>query len=308
MSGAAGRPKISAASIRGATPRVPAPARGRHVVLLVLDSLRWDSLVAAAPVHLPRLGQIERRWSYATWTAPAHYNLLMGILPHKAPPGVHGVAWHGAELRAWGERLGLDALAVLSLGPALYLPSALRERFGYRTQAFVSLPSLNPAVPLAVGFDHYVQMPHHNDLGAILDVLELPRHQPSFTLINTGEAHYPYLLPGDPSDDAPRLAGVHGVFGRVAAGAPVPVAEAPAFFSPARLDALRQRQVRAAAALDALLPRLWAKMPDDSHLIVTSDHGELFGEGGYFGHGPVPHEKVLEVPFVEGRVGPHLRG
>ena len=28
--------------------------------------------------------------------------------------------------------------------------------------------------------------------------------------------------------------------------------------------------------------------------------GELFGEGGYFGHGPIMHEKCFEVPFVEG--------
>jgi hypothetical protein len=33
---------------------------------------------------------------------------------------------------------------------------------------------------------------------------------------------------------------------------------------------------------------------------VTADHGELFGEDGYFGHGPIQHPKVLEVPFVEG--------
>ena len=38
--------------------------------------------------------------------------------------------------------------------------------------------------------------------------------------------------------------------------------------------------------------------PTDTWVIVTSDHGELFGEDRYFGHGPVMHEKVLEVPFV----------
>jgi hypothetical protein len=27
-----------------------------------------------------------------------------------------------------------------------------------------------------------------------------------------------------------------------------------------------------------------------------ADHGELFGEAGYFGHGPINHEKVYEVP------------
>ena len=35
---------------------------------------------------------------------------------------------------------------------------------------------------------------------------------------------------------------------------------------------------------------------------ITYDHGELFGEDGYFGHGPIQHPKVLEVPFVEGKL------
>ena len=33
---------------------------------------------------------------------------------------------------------------------------------------------------------------------------------------------------------------------------------------------------------------------------MTADHGELFGEEGFFGHGPIQHPKVTEVPFVEG--------
>ncbi len=55
--------------------------------------------------------------------------------------------------------------------------------------------------------------------------------------------------------------------------------------------------------LDGVFERLLERLPDDTRLIVTSDHGELFGEDGYFGHGPIAHEKVLEVPFVEGPVG-----
>ena len=31
-------------------------------------------------------------------------------------------------------------------------------------------------------------------------------------------------------------------------------------------------------------------------------HGELFGEAGYFGHGPIMHEKCFEVPFLEGKI------
>jgi len=43
-------------------------------------------------------------------------------------------------------------------------------------------------------------------------------------------------------------------------------------------------------------------VPPNTHIMVTSDHGELFGEDGYFGHGPIIHEKVFEVFFVEGRI------
>jgi membrane-anchored protein YejM (alkaline phosphatase superfamily) len=41
---------------------------------------------------------------------------------------------------------------------------------------------------------------------------------------------------------------------------------------------------------------------DRTHFIITADHGDLFGEDDYFGHGPIFHEKVYEVPFVEGKL------
>jgi hypothetical protein len=43
-------------------------------------------------------------------------------------------------------------------------------------------------------------------------------------------------------------------------------------------------------------------VPPGTRIIITADHGELFGEGGWFGHGPIPHEKVLEVPYLEGTI------
>ena len=45
---------------------------------------------------------------------------------------------------------------------------------------------------------------------------------------------------------------------------------------------------------------LRARDQDAVMAVVTADHGELFGEEGFFGHGPVQHPKVTEVPFVEG--------
>jgi arylsulfatase A-like enzyme len=97
---------------------------------------------------------------------------------------------------------------------------------------------------------------------------------------------------------------VHGVFKRLderSDDQPHPT-EPREFFDQQRLQELRDRQVRAVEYLDGVFARLFDLLPDDSWVVVTSDHGELFGEDQYFGHGPIAHDKVLEVPFVEGRV------
>lgn len=58
----------------------------------------------------------------------------------------------------------------------------------------------------------------------------------------------------------------------------------------------------AVSYVDTVIAKLFDRLPSNTWVIVTSDHGELFGEERYFGHGPVMHEKVFEVPFVEGMV------
>jgi glucan phosphoethanolaminetransferase (alkaline phosphatase superfamily) len=74
------------------------------------------------------------------------------------------------------------------------------------------------------------------------------------------------------------------------------------FFDQRKLDELRARQVRAVRYLDSVVEELFDLVPRNTYITITSDHGELFGEDGYFGHGPIQHEKVFEVPFVEGKL------
>ena len=288
-------------------PHRPDPPPGaRHLVVLVLDSVRWDSLMAADPRFVRRLGPVQRRWSYATWTAPSHYNLLMGLLPHASAPNVVASAVYKEELLRWEERLGLKGISFSEMIPRLWLPDHLRQTLGYETHAVVSLPVLNPQTPLAVGFDSFTLAPRHNDLGAIIDGIHLPEDRPSFWLINTGETHYPYATAEEPESEWPRLPGLHGtvrgLMDRISAGQPVHQSQAPRAFDQSELDRLRKRQVAAVRGVDAQICRLLDSLPAGTAVIVTSDHGELFGEGGYFGHGPIQHEKVMEVPLIEGRV------
>lgn len=275
------------------------PDTARHYVLLVLDSCRYDSLVAAKMPTLSTLGPVERRYSYATWTAPAHFNLLMGLLPHPDPRHTFASAYYQRALLRFQARLGFPGLSFTGMLPRLWLPDFLRDKAGYETRAFVSLPVLNPATPLAVGFDRYEHVERHNDLRAIVERLTFgPR--PTFTLINTGETHYPYAPAHEPPDQWPRIHGVHGVFKQLAAGAPIHQRQAPRLFDQDRLDALRQRQIDVLSDVDGAIEMLFDVLPKNSFVTVTSDHGELFGEDGYFGHGPIRHDKVLEVPLVEG--------
>ncbi len=266
---------------------------------MVLDSCRYDSWLAAAPPTLAALGPVERRFSYASWTAPSHHNLLMGLLPHASPTGVYASEYYKQDLLRYSDRLGVEGVGFRRLLPSLHLPTFLRHELGYRTHAFVSMPVLNPATVINRDFDTYELMPTHNDMAAIIDRLRLDDDRPSFVLVNAGETHYPYALPDEPRDQWPRISGLHGAVGHIDDAT---ASISPDFFTSDELRRLRDRQVAAVSYLDGVFATMFERLPDDTWVIVTSDHGELFGEDGYFGHGPVNHPKVFEVPFVEGRV------
>lgn len=280
----------------------PSPPGGaRDVVVVVLDSLRYDSAMTAGMPNMSVLGEIERRWSYASWTAPSHYNLLMGLLPHQSPPNVYASEYYKQDFQRYAERLGVPGIEFSAMLPSLWLPTYLRNVLGYRTGALVSMPVLNPHTPVNRDFDTYELMERHNDMASMLDRLSFDPDRPSFWMLNVGETHYPYALPEEDGQEWPRISGVHGVFKHLDEVQPPTDEGAPAaFFDATDLDRLRGRQVSAASYVDGLLAKLYDLLPPRAWVIVTSDHGELFGEAGYFGHGPIAHEKVHEVPFVEG--------
>jgi hypothetical protein len=279
------------------------PERNNYI-LIVLDSCRYDSFVRARPSVMKKLGPVERRWSYASWTSPSHYNLLIGLLPHKSPRHVYASEYYKTEFLKFNERLGTDDLKFASLVPRLYLPLFLKETLGYRTHARVSLPVLNPKTILNQGFDSYKLMEKHNDMRAMLGELSFSEEHPSFYLLNVGETHYPYALADEPPDEWPRISGVHGVFKHLdehVVGGKL-VTRKEKFFDNTKLEMLRKRQVRAVKSLDTVVEELFDIVPKNTYITITADHGELFGEDGYFGHGPIQHEKVWEVPLLEGKL------
>src|SRR4051812_23418074 len=193
-----------------------APWQGRrNLVVVILDSLRYDSWVAAEPSALAELGPVERRWTYATWTAPSHYNLLMGLLPHTNPAEVYASEYYKQDFLRYSERLAVPGMEFKRLLPSIFLPTYLKHTLGYRTHAMVSMPVLNPHTVINRDFDTFELMPAHNDMAAMLERMTFDPARPSFHLLNVGETHYPYAVPGEDPEQWPRISGVHGVFKRL---------------------------------------------------------------------------------------------
>ncbi len=282
----------------------PAPKAKNNYIIITLDSCRFDSFMAAQPKVMTKLGPVEKRWSYATWTAPSHYNLLMGLVPHKSPPNVFASEYYKEDFLNYNRRFGTDGMEFGKLVPSLFMPTYLRKELGYFTHARVSLPVLNPTTCINRDFDSFQLMDKHNDMAAMLPTMKFSDERPSFYLLNVGETHYPFALPTEDSNKFPRISGINGVL----KGLDKEVVEGKlvhkndSFFVQSEMDELRQRQINTVKYIDTVMEKLFDLCPKNTFITVTADHGELFGAEGYFGHGPINHAKVHEVPFVEGQL------
>ena len=266
-----------------------------HLILIVLDSCRYDSFVESRSRFLLTLPvKPELRYSYATWTAPSHYNLMMGLMPHLNPVNTYASELYTKEFKLWSQRIDLPLLDIKSFLPSLWLPSLLGS-LGFETHARVSMPVLNPSTPLNSGFDDYKLVSNHNSLDSILDEVYFTEKN-QFWLINTGETHYPYML-RDP--DLPIVSGLHGAVKRLDQDRQL--GDVFNDFPSEKMAYLQNSQRRAVKYVDRLIKDFIKKTPFNTHVIITSDHGELFGEDGFFGHGPICHPKVNQVPFMEFR-------
>lgn len=270
-----------------------------HLVYIIMDSCRFDSYLSASHPNMDRIATAERRYSFASWTSPSHQAYLMGQVPHENPRGVFASEIYKKEFARWVERLAKPNLSFKTFVPHLSLPKVLQD-LSYRTVARVSMPVLNPVAGFNRFFDDYRLMDNHNDFAGMVSEIDFCPDDPKFYFLNLGETHYPYMLD---DEELPRVSGVHGVFKSMddllARRGDIPEEE-PQFFSMDSMRYLHQQQSRCVSHVDELLGALFDKCPTNTYFIITSDHGELFGEENFFGHGPIMHEKCFEVPYLEG--------
>ena len=77
-----------------------------NIIWIVLDSCRHDSFNSAKIKNFTKIGPVEMRYSYASWTSPSHYTFLMGMIPHTSPSGVFASNVYREEFKIWNKRIG----------------------------------------------------------------------------------------------------------------------------------------------------------------------------------------------------------
>ncbi|HEY2388147.1 MAG TPA: sulfatase [Candidatus Binatia bacterium] len=248
-----------------------APHAGPHNLLLVsIDTLRAGSVSAygrGRPTTpfldaLAREGALfERVVAQSTITPVSHMSLFTGLYPRE-----HGVT----DLRQPSNLIAYPMMA-----------EVFRAN-GYATGAVTEDGLLQAALGFERGFDRYVEN-KSPDLGstvghvestfdAALAWLGAHRGQRWFLFVHTYQVHAPYTPPP----------AYQGVFGGTR-------------------DVDRyEEEIR---YTDDQLRRLWQTVTalgiaDDTLLVVTSDHGEEFGEHGALDHGSHLYDETLLVPLV----------
>jgi hypothetical protein len=298
--------------VESSVPESPGP----NLLLVVMNTVRADRLASYGyeRVTTPNLDAfIESRArlyfnarSTSSWTLPSHASLLTGRLP-----GEHG-ATHAGESTHEPEKRGArwPAHPLRSDTPTLAENLAAR---GYETAAILSnYAYLAHHFGLDRGFHRYddrrgalirerfALVQHlglyagtlgaqgYRDARAITDeALRWLRSRdparPFFLFVNYMDAHSP-LIPQPPFDTA---------FDDARPANPIkPERE----IQPLQYDrCLLQLDHQLGRLLDALDASGWM---DRTLVVITSDHGESFGEHGVWHHGMALYDSLIRVPLV----------
>ncbi|MBM3318241.1 MAG: sulfatase [Candidatus Eisenbacteria bacterium] len=291
---------LAAAAALAALPTCsPRPAQ-RHVIVVLVDTLRRDALgcYGNADGVTPNLDALaaegvrfEQAISTSGWTLPAVASLLTGTWPT-----IHGGMGKGTAV--FPIREGLPTAAEWFL-----------ER-GYRTCAITNATFVSPYL----GFDRGFQLFDHRDayniiirradetIDAALDFLREHRADPCFVFVHIFDPHLDYDPPEDYRTRFTR--------GRELPAAPLSMEacralQSPAGPPPAPADIAYVRGVYhgEVAFVDAQIGRLADELRrlglyDAAAVVVTSDHGEEFWDHGGFEHGHTLYDELVHIPLI----------
>lgn len=297
----------------------PSPPGATNVLLIVLDTLRADHLSSygyqrLTTPNIDRFAQegviFENAFAQASWTVPSHASLMTGrpVFQHNADShrptlgkeyltlaelmASQGYATAGVSANTWWvtRNVGLDR-GFLHFEDYFWSVSDMvtRPRLGKEIRDNI-LPNL--------GYRDNLNRRRAEDINqAFLEWIDANSNAPFFVFLNYIDVHAPYLAPTPfhtkfMNEDEAALEKSYSLRPPMVGSATTP----------------KSRILEAAydgclASLDSNLGDLLSELQlrgllDTTLVIITSDHGESFGEHGMFQHGGGLYLDQLHVPLV----------
>ncbi len=293
-----------------------APPAAPNVLLVVFDALRADHVTAYgyARATSPNISSLaskgalfEAAHSTSSWTLPSHASLLTG-----RPTYEHGAEKHALD-RRWltlGEALQQRGYRTLGVSANTYF---FVRRWGFGTgfhrfeDYFHSWKSMFLRTLYGRKLEHFVfyrfgdrdifdrkRAPEVSR--ALLDWVDRGASRPFFAFLNYYDLHDPYV-PQQPHrsrfSKEPNPGGVLNGFINLTRRKMTPEVVQ------SEMDAYDGGLTYADEHFGRLLEELRRRGKlDNTIIVVTSDHGESFGERGEFIHGTSLHSELLHVPLI----------
>ncbi len=300
--------------------RLPAPPAGApNVLLIVLDTLRADRVGAYgyAKRVTPFLDEyarqsvlFERAFANSSWTLPSHTSLFTGRLPHE----------HGATLEPYDGRFPTLADALAGHGYATtgivantYFATRLHgmgRGFQHWENIFVSAADSARRTALGRKLEKRLldriqlrgqpgRMAAPEITSRFLRWLDARPQRPFFAFLNYIDLHRPFAPPAEyAARFAPEIIKITPPGAWRRRGTAAEIADE------AELEKLYSDGYDATLAhLDAVLRNLFAELrkrglEENLLVIITSDHGESFGEHRVSGHRNSLYLEQLRVPLM----------
>lgn len=281
-----------------------------NVLMITMDSCRFDSAGMARTPNLSRLGPLRKAMAPATFTLPAHMSFFHGYLPtvvewpledyysreafhlwrvsraKARPTSTIGLLLQGDTITEGFRNLGYRVVG--AGGVRWFLTKTL-------TSLFDEFHFWGPG-----DYSNWFATRGHDDfaLNHVDTLVEsIARFDRYFLFVNALETHAPYNNGVDEVDEEVQRV--------IARAAPIWAGRRrrtlDVHLSPAEFAAMHRAQIRAVEAIDMRVGRLLSCLPRPIIVVVCGDHGECFGEDGQWGHGFVA-APIFEVPMYVGFV------
>ncbi len=276
-----GRPRIPG-------PWVPGSQHPDSLLLITLDSCRFDTLSSCSVPVISGVGPIHKVMAPSYFTYASHAAMFVGFTP--------------------GDGLSQEAIVNPKCGKLVRLhgggsPSRANDRFvlrgrsmmeGFNNAGYITAgtgavkwfdDSSDVGRLLVQDFQHYMYAGNAWSLRKQLHWLSETvggARRPVFAFINIGETHVPYYYEGAPWSNAD--------------------VTCRAFASSNNAVESARRQAACLTWVDQAIAPLVGAF-SKANIMICGDHGDAWGEGGVWEHG-FHHPKVMEVPMIFRVSGP----